>query len=480
MGGEARAGRRRPTDVFYARGRPLRHPLASLLIVVISLGVACSVTTPRDEALTLRGTDSMGSQIARPGDGNTAGVDGITQPDNASAGESGARAATADDARPSSGGDATPIAGSPLSDSRASGDTDVRTVGVSADSIAVSVALPFSGPLGQLYEGFYQTAAVTWAEDVNERGGIHGRKIVLKKVDNRGTVDGQVAACREIQSNGSFVAIIDGSISDTEADCLDEARFPAMMTLAGARNPRWSSVRALVSAEHARTLASFIGGPLAAATKKLGVIYLENYTNYKDAAVEAAREARIDIVRVEVVTSNQASFTAELLRLRQSGAEVVAIITAQEVIGILRDARAVGYQPLWTGLPWPGDELSLAAGDLMTGIRALRYWTAVESPAGQRYRELVAKHGNGVPTSASMAVYGPAVVLGRAIELAGPRLDRTTIRAGFDAMEHFDAGVVPPVSFANGRTVGTNAQFPLRCCNSRREWVGIGPAAERF
>lgn len=448
----------------------------------LALAGACSVTTPRDAALTLRneqGALGERSDLLQGPDGLDQGPSPVDRTDSVGGDGLDADGSRAADSAPLSGpgqgSDRTGGAGGGTG-----GSARQSAVGVTADTVVVSASYPFSGPLGQIYEQIYSTAIVTWAEDTNERGGIHGRKIVLKKVDNKGTVDGQIAACREVQSNGSFVVLLGGSVGDAEADCLDERGFPAMHSTAETRSPKWTSIRAVVSSESARTLGSFIQGPLGGAGKKVGIIHTENYTGYRDAAVDGIKEAGFEIVRVERVASNQGSFTSELLRLRDAGAGVVVILTAQEAIGILRDARAISYSPIWTGMPWPADELSLAAGELMNGIKGLRMWTTTDTKAWREFRALVAKHDNGTAISGSMALYGSAVVLRRALELAGPVLTRETLRQGFDSMTSFDPGLVPAVNFSGGRVVGSRAQFPVRCCNTNREFVGLGPATDRF
>ena len=43
---------------------------------------------------------------------------------------------------------------------------------------------------------------------MNAAGGINGRQIVLQAVDHKDTAAGGVAACKEVQSNGSFFAAV--------------------------------------------------------------------------------------------------------------------------------------------------------------------------------------------------------------------------------------------------------------------------------
>ena len=93
--------------------------------------------------------------------------------------------------------------------------------------MTVSVIAGFSGPLAGVISRAYE-GLLTWQDDVNGAGGIHGRKVVLKKVDHKETADGGVAACKEALSNGSFFAIVPEGVEATltAVGCLDAAGMP--------------------------------------------------------------------------------------------------------------------------------------------------------------------------------------------------------------------------------------------------------------
>src|SRR5205823_3322417 len=81
-----------------------------------------------------------------------------------------------------------------------------------------------------------------WLDDVNGHGGINGRQVISKKVDNHNTVEGGVAACKEIQSNGSYLAatIVGQAGSDVAAvDCLDKSGITTLTIGLSAYSPRW-------------------------------------------------------------------------------------------------------------------------------------------------------------------------------------------------------------------------------------------------
>src|SRR5437588_801787 len=98
--------------------------------------------------------------------------------------------------------------------------------GVTKDTITISALAGFSGNYGAILTKIYDNGFGTWIDDVNAKGGINGRKVISKKVDNKDTVEGGVAACKEVQNNGSYLAvsIVGFGGADTAAvDCLDHA-----------------------------------------------------------------------------------------------------------------------------------------------------------------------------------------------------------------------------------------------------------------
>ena len=63
-------------------------------------------------------------------------------------------------------------------------------------------------------------------------------------------------------------------------------------------------------------------------------------------------------------------------------------------ICMLRDARALGYKPTWTGvgISWGFNVVAQASGGGADGIRILRATTTLESPAGRHYSEVMRKY----------------------------------------------------------------------------------------
>jgi ABC-type branched-subunit amino acid transport system substrate-binding protein len=456
------------------------------LVAVVALAAlaasACSVSTPRHESAALR---AAGNVNAEDDDVATA-VDAVTDGADPSARISTSQERK-DPRRTVQGGAAASSGGAV-----AAAKTLASAPGVTKDSITMSIIAGFSGTLSPIVNKAYE-ALLTWQEDVNAGGGIYGRKIVLKKVDHKETPDGGVAACKEAQSNGSFIAAVpEGTDANvTAVDCLDAAGIPTVY-FAAAADPKWKLAFSdnLTSAQGGSILASYVKNGLHAGAKKVGAIYV-NQSAYKlaaDSFVSDGRKAGLVIDKADVVAvePNQASFTPQLLNMKNDGVEFLMISATAETVGILRDAKSIDFTPAFTGWGFLFDFLTEAGRNVFQGVTGLRTYATVDSAAYQTYRQHMNARGRnrddrttdleGFPT------YGRALLYGELLKLAGPNPTRASFVAGAETLRGFDNKIQPPISYGPGALahVGIDAGFVAVCCNSDYTWKGTGPARSAF
>jgi branched-chain amino acid transport system substrate-binding protein len=356
--------------------------------------------------------------------------------------------------------------------------------GVTPTSVAISISAPFSGTYGAIISQTVDDAIQPWVEDVNARGGINGRKLVLKKIDNKSTSDGAVAACKEAQSNGTLMSVIVVTLNsgNIEPDCLDKASVPTVLTIAGLPlSPSWTQVKIINSlADAGAPMASLVKNVMKDGDKKLGTFYIENNKSLNAGYVAAAKEAGMTVGPIKRVEDNQSSFTSELLEMKNAGVQNIALNVGIEVFGILRDAKALNYAPHWVGAGWGIDEYAQAAGQLLQGVYTLSNNATSDSPGMRQFSEVAAKYGRPTASRSSMNVYGYALVVGEVLKRAGKNLTRASVMAAFASLDGFDTQMVGPVSWAKGERVGAPAMFPTVCCTSDNKWKGLGPARTRF
>ncbi|MEA3019306.1 MAG: branched-chain amino acid transport system substrate-binding protein, partial [Actinomycetota bacterium] len=331
-----------------------RYMIATLAAAIVLS--ACSVSSPRhgsavraggsDVAASQGGSAARGAagqpdQVSGPSGGSATGAPGAALPGGPATGGAASGAGSAKSG-PSAGG-------SSGANQPAAGPTEV---GVTKDAYTVSWSSPRSGYLAPIIASAEKNGLDVWVKEINSTGGINGRKVNIVKVDNQFTADGSITACKEITSNKSYMSVLYAGYA-SESSCLEKAGVPELNFLADQVDPAWKFQHYAQSVNiWGRNAASLIQTVLKRGKTKIGVIYLQDLAygfNAKDAFLGRAKELGLNVVGVEGVNQNQASFVAQLQRLQAKGAETVVSFVILEIIGLLRDARSLGFSPTWTG-----------------------------------------------------------------------------------------------------------------------------------
>jgi ABC-type branched-subunit amino acid transport system substrate-binding protein len=459
---------------------------SSLLAIVLLVAAACSNSTlpggARVNAADQRSQlDANG--VAQPSNGTTPGAAGSL----GAAGPLGAGGQTAAATGGESG--AGGIQGVAATGGGASGST----VGITDNEITISVSAAFSGVYGQLSNQLFDVAATTWQKEVNSNGGIYGRQIKLVKVDNQGSADGAISACKEATSNGSFMVWNMTGAYVAEDACEDAAGMPVFDANPSAMDPSWRSVIALtLGTQFAPAEVSFVKSQYAnAGNSKIGIIYtgdVARYASQYDAVSAALLQAGLQLVHSEKISQNQTSFVSQMSRMRDAGVQFVMLYVGLEAPGIIRDSQAIGYSPQYYAGPISGAATDLGArstGPLYNGVIGTRPFTTSETPAYAQFIANVRKY-NGDSAAASaqdfeLPVYGAAVTIGKLLEVAGHDLTRESFVASAKEVQDYDNGYLVPFTLkGKAIPVGQAAVFPIGCCQSDNTWKSLGPAGEQF
>lgn len=457
----------------------MRGRRASTFWVAVSLVIlsACAVETPRN-----------GFTLGGPQQGNNGGL----APGAPGAPTTGGLATTGPlaggtQAPGGTGGGSAGGGGSQGGGGSSGGGGSTSAVGVTPTTITISIIGSFSGVYGPPTNVAYR-GMETWIEDINRRGGIYGRKVIVKKVSNENSPEGGIAACKTVQSNGSFLAISSGSTYYTAYDCLDKAGFTTVYS-AGLRSLSGGWKHSYESAtawdEAGRALPSLIrkqgdGG------QKIGVLYIHDTAALEGAAKAFVAQAKADGMNCCVVESaepNAQSFTPQLLRLQKAQVKVMALSSLLESVGILRDAQAINFKPQWTSMyGLTLDIVSSVARDSAAGAYGVRPYAAVDSPSFAAFEAKATQYGKaGALPAERFLFYANGLVLERVLLEAGPKPTKGSLIAGIESIKNFSTGAFPTLTWAPGRYYATNAVFPVICCRtSDWTWQGLGPPDDRF
>lgn len=481
----------------------MRVAVAELAVLAL---VGCSVSTPRDAVLAGSGgtavqgagvtpdeaTQLVGTDEAGPSGDALAGEETAPASDDAADATVGGGAGTTSGASGSgsSASRSAPAGRGAAAEGAASGTAPAPSgpvPGVSAKEIRFSVLYGRSGMYGQILDSVVDEGMGTWVEDVNAGGGINGRRIRMIKVDNRDTVEGGIAGCKEVQGNNSYFAfqlVGFGGADVSATDCLDRAGIPTFSYLVSAYNDRWRNVYTISEpGVTTRPLASFIKNVLKRGDTKIGLFVERDplFTAGKQPFLDGMKAAGLKVVHTETVSPGQSSFVSEVTRMKNSGAEtVVLIVSGPSGLGIPRDAASVGYQPIYTGNLFAHDEFSRGGAAIQRDIHALRYYASTNSPAFEKFKKTAEKYGRGHnATALTMSLYGLGLVVDQAVRNAGQSPTRAGFGPAVEQIVNYENGIVG-VSFGKGNRRAEGVQYPIKCCNPDNTWMGTGPPKKEF
>jgi hypothetical protein len=192
-----------------------------------------------------------------------------------------------------------------------------------------------------------------WWSHINDQGGIFGRKIVTKYVNDNYDPGTAVQAAQACKDWGTF--LLEGGIGFDQipavrqwAEQNHELYLHHIATSQGAAGLRYS-FSSLPSVEQVGT---WFGETAAKEFpgQKVGIIY-RNSSNWEPAIApfeRAAKAAGVKIVGTYPVTLNQGNYTQQLTQLRSAGAQVVfSWENALSEIEMIKQAQAQNWHPAW-------------------------------------------------------------------------------------------------------------------------------------
>ena len=444
-------------------------------------------------------TPTEGALLATPG-GAASSTTPVSGPASRTArpspGTPGAAGPTGSGAPPSSGraGSATSSAGSPTDPGTAGSGSGGggapatatgpvpspgggTTIGVTKDTITIGVSYPKTGA----YAGIARNGPAVVEAAFNEAGLINGRRLVAKYYDD-GTANASTIQVEEKRAKDEVLAMFSfvGEANVVLAPLADKHKVPLIvgnidrkvalpLSHVFAVYPYW--------AHQATILPSFIKNVLGGGAKKIGIVYEGTSTaiDAKQAFRSKAKELGLNVTFEQPIAQNQSTCVNEVSNLQSKGVELVFMLNGPlGGICMLRDARALGYKPTWTGLgtSWGFNIVSEATGGSADGVRMLRATPTLESPEGRHYSELMRKAApnSGADTDDLLLIaYALIQSFVEGLRRAGPDLTREGLVQTWETkMNGYESGYLPPPTFGPGNRSGPLVVGVSACCTNNR------------
>jgi branched-chain amino acid transport system substrate-binding protein len=303
------------------------------------------------------------------------------------------------------------------------------------DTIKIGVNLELSGAVASY--GTSEADGIDLAvEEINDAGGIDGKKIVIEKVDNKSDNAEATSAAIKLIDQDKVVAIIGAATSGAtvaQAEIANSNKIPLI-------SPSGTSPSVTVQDNGAvnefvfRT--SFIDpfqGTVAAnfAANELKVknvaIYSDNASDYSKGLAASFKKdfeaAGGKIVREESYIAKDSDFRSTLTRIKAANPEFIFIPGYYEEVGlIVKQAREMGITvPLMGADGWDSPTLlKLAGADALNNTFTTNHYSS-EDPDGKikNFNEKFEEKFGKLPDSFNALGYDTVYLLADAIKRAG-------------------------------------------------------------
>jgi branched-chain amino acid transport system substrate-binding protein len=329
----------------------------------------------------------------------------------------------------------------------------VNVLPASAQDIRIGFTPPVTG--ASAAEGAFQIKALKLAlKEINAAGGINGKKIDLRQVDNQSSNPGALAALQKAVEQEKALVLV-GFVKSTQilaaSDAIKGYGVPTIVggtnvTLTRQGNP-WlfrvrpdDSIAALAMVKYIKEDAKLT---------KVGILHDTDAfgAGGADLVEKYAKEQGLTVVKREKYTTKDKDYTAQLLSLKNGGAQIMVLYAPnpEDAAVVMRQLRQLGSPFKYLGSPSSQhrDALNLAR-DAAEGIWAVADFVPGASEVNKSYGEAYKKEYNEEYDALSAWTYDGLYILADAIKKAGE--DRAKIREAILATQGYK-GVLGTFSF---------------------------------
>ncbi len=359
--------------------------------------------------------------------------------------------------------------------------------GVTDTEIVLGAWFPLTGFLS--FTGTSERDAIrVWVNEVNAKGGIHGRKIRFIAYDDGASPQEALTAARRLINQDKVFALMAGSISGATlpvVPVINRAKIPFVSSMAAHRKllqPFSHYIFRIYANEidQSNAFADYAIG--VAKLKRPAIIY--NSTDFGIGGFELTK-ARLKkkwgmkFVAAERYNPGDQDFSAQLLRIKQGKPDGILVHSFSQDGGIIvRQAKELGLN-----VPYIGGSATTtplfpraagAAGVGFVGVFVYPHIMASNDAVVVSYKKKVAKlHPKGMPVGRpseyDFAGYTAALVVGEALKRAGRNLTREKFIQALETFRNFETGVMWPISFNKDDHEGTSQVRMIRV-NEKRRW----------
>jgi branched-chain amino acid transport system substrate-binding protein len=323
--------------------------------------------------------------------------------------------------------------------------------GVTATTIVLGQSAAFSGPASELGTEM-RAGAMAYFQAINATGGVYGRKIELRSLDDGYEPDRASANTKKLIDDGVFLLFgyVGTPTSNASKPIFTAARVPFVGPFTGAeslRNPlnRYIfNIRASYFDETDRIVGQLVGQTL----DRIAVFYQnDDYGKAGLAGVERAMQKRnLKIVATGTVERNTVDVAAAVKAIGSVEPQGVVMISAyKSCAAFIKAMRKAGYNPQFMNVSFVGSKaLAHEAGVEGRGVgisQVVPFPWNLSARVVKEYQQLLeASTGKQNYSWTSLEGFIAAKVLVEGLRRTGVDLTREKFIAAMEQIRDFDVG----------------------------------------
>ncbi|MCB1917250.1 MAG: ABC transporter substrate-binding protein [Rhodocyclaceae bacterium] len=322
--------------------------------------------------------------------------------------------------------------------------------GVTDDRVVLGQSAALSGPAEALGREM-RLGAKLYFDQINAAGGVHGRRIELRSLDDGYEPDRAAANTRLLIEREQVFALfgyVGTPTSKAALPVFTEAKVPFVAPFTGAEllrqpfNRLIFNLRASYYDETAKIVDSFV----SLGMRKVAVFYQNDaYGQAGLTGVERAMKAKgMNLVATGTVERNTTEVAAAVASIHAAQPDIVVMISAyKSCAAFIKAMRAAGsfasfYNVSFVGSRQLADELGPQG--VGVGISQVMPFPWNETlPVVREYRKLLAVI-DGDPSFTSLEGFIVAKIMVEGLQRAGRDLDRNRLMTALESLREFDTG----------------------------------------
>ena len=328
-------------------------------------------------------------------------------------------------------------------------------VGVTDNSVLIGMTAPFSGPNGA-YGLDMKMVINAYFRQINDAGGIHGRRLELRALDDGYETERAVANTRTLINQEKVFALLASYGSSPTTAAMNEvfgvAKVPLVGAISGAdsirQSPRDNPKNRYmfnVRASYANETEAIVNQLVSLGFRNIAVLYQNDGFGKSglDGVITALRKHNQAPAAVATVERNSVEVSQAVQTIAQVNPQAVIMVTLYKpTAAFVRAMRKAGQKPQFMTLsPVGADLLVQELGDEARGIgisQVMPYPWNDTTPLVREYQKLLGQ--NGKFSYYGVEAYAMAKVLIDAIRKAGKDLSRDKLLASLEGMQNHDLG----------------------------------------